>query len=292
MKEALISMYRKGFKILDGSGIGSFYPVKVINSFIIKHLKSDFTETQGHKIFLDSKDSSRLSIMGTYEPFETELVKKEIKKGDIVLDIGANIGYYTLIFAELVGEEGKVFAFEPEPTNFALLKKNVEISGYQNVMLVQKAVSNKTGKFKLYLCEDNNGGHSIYKQHNSKRSVEVETTRLDDYFKNDGGKINFIKMDIEGAEMEAIQGMPSLLKKNKNVKIISEFNPPLLKQGGIEPAEYLELLIGFGFKLLEVSEREKGMKPVDISKLLEMYALSKRRYTNLLCVRESKAIGQ
>jgi len=98
--------------------------------------------------------------------------------------------------------------------------------------------------------------------------------------------IDFIKIDIEGAEKEAIQGMSSFLKKNKNVKVVSEFNPPLLKQGGIEPEEYLELLTGFGFKLYEVSEREKKIKPVDIPKFLEMYALSKKKYTNLLCVRK------
>jgi len=288
MQKILITMYKKGFEILDGSGIGRFYPVKVTNSFIIKHLKSSFVEVQGHKMFLDSEDSLRLSIFGAWEPFETELVKKEIKKGDVVLDLGANIGYYTLIFAKLVGEGGKVFAFEPEPDNFALLKKNVEINGYQNVILVRKAVSNKTGKFKLYLSDDNKGGHSMYplSPQDGSQSIEIEAIRLDDYFENYDGKIDFIKMDIEGAEEKAIQGMSSLLKKNKNVKIVSEFNPPTLKQGGIEPEEYLELLTGFGFKLYEVSEQEKKIKPVDIPKFLEMYAPSKRKYTNLLCTRE------
>jgi len=289
MRKILIPIYKKGFKILDGSGIGSFYPVKVINRFIIHRLKSSFAEVQGNKMFLDSKDSLLFSIIGAYEPFETELVKKEIKKGDVVLDLGANIGYYTLIFAKLVGEKGKVFAFEPEPDNFALLKKNVEINGYKNVVLVQKAVSNKTGKLKLYLCKDNTGGHSIHpfeSPQDGNQSIEIEATRLDDYFKTYDGKIDFIKMDIQGAEKEAVQGMSSLLKKNKNVKVVSEFWPSGLKQGGIEPEEYLELLTGFGFKLYEVSEREKKIKPVDIPKFLEMYAPSRRKYTNLLCIRE------
>lgn len=140
MRKILLSVYKEGVKILSGHRIRNFYPVKVINSFIISHLKSNFAEVQGHKMFLDSKDSLRLSIHGIYEPLETELAKKEVKKGNVVLDIGANIGYYTLIFAKLVGEDGKVFAFEPDPTNFALLKKNVEMNGYKNVMFVQKAV--------------------------------------------------------------------------------------------------------------------------------------------------------
>ena len=263
-----------------------FYPVKAINSFIISHLESSFAEVQGHKMFLDSKDSLRLSINGVYEPLETEIVQKEIKSGNVVLDIGANIGYYTLIFAKLVGEKGKVFAFEPDPDNFALLKKNIKINGYRNVILVQKAVSNKSGKLKLYLCEDNPGDHRIYNSHDSRKSVEIEAIRLDDYFKDYDGKIDFIKMDIQGAEGGAIQGMLNLLKKNKTIKIVSEFWPVGLKRFGIDPDEYLKLLIEFGFRLYEVNEQEKKIKPVNIPKLLEIYTLEKENETNLLCIRE------
>lgn len=236
-----------------------------------------FYLVDGHKMFLDSKDSLHLSINGIYEPFETELVKKEIKKGDVVLDIGANIGYYTLIFAKLVGENGKVFAFEPDPTNFSLLKKNVEINGYGNrVVLVQKAVSNKTEKIKLYLCEDNKGDHRIYDSHDGRQSIEIEAIRLDDYFKNYNGTIDFIKMDIQGAEGWAIQGMHNLLKKNKTVKIVTEFWPIGLKGSGIDPDEYFKILIELGFKLYEINEQEKKIKPINIPKV-----------TNLLCMRKN-----
>ena len=69
----------------------------------------------------------------------TALVKRIVRNGDIVVDIGAHIGYYTLIFARLVGPKGKVFAFEPEPNNFNLLIKNIKINGYKNIIPVQKA---------------------------------------------------------------------------------------------------------------------------------------------------------
>ena len=285
MRKIMLSIYKKAVKILSGHGIGNFYPIKVIHSFVISYLKSNFAEVQGHKMFLDSKDSLCLSINGVYEPFETELVKKEIKKGDVVLDLGANIGYYTLIFAKLVGKRGKVFAFEPDPTNFSLLKKNVEINGYKNVELVQKAVSNKTGKIKLYLCEDNKGDHRIYNSHDGRQSIEIEAIRLDDYFKNYNGAVDFIKMDIQGAEGGAIQGMFNLLKKN-NVKIITEFWSIGLKRFGIDSEECLKLLIEFGFKLYEVNEREKKIKPVNVPKLLEVYTPKKENFTNLLCLKE------
>jgi FkbM family methyltransferase len=277
-------MYKKVSKILPG--IGRFYPIRIANNFMIPHLKSNFAVVQGHKMFLDSKDSLCLSIYGVYEPFETELVKKEIKKGDVVLDIGANIGYYTLIFAKLVGGEGKVFAFEPDPTNFTLLKKNVEINGYKNVIMVQKALSNKTGKIKLYLSEDNKGDHRIYDSGDNRQSIEIESIRLDDCFKNYNGGIDFIKMDIQGAEGGALQGMSNLLNKNKNVKIVTEFWPIGLKGFGIEPEDYLKLLLKHGFKLYHTNEEKKEIEEVtNIFKLLEIYTPEKGNYTNLLCTR-------
>lgn len=284
MRKILLLMYKDATKILSGHGIGRFYPVRIINNFIISYLKSNFAEVQGHKMFLDSKDSLYLSINGVYEPFETELVKKEIRKGDVVLDIGANIGYYTLIFAKLVSEEGKVFAFEPDPTNFALLKKNIEINEYKNVILVQKAVSNKTGKIRLYLSEDNKADHRIYDSHDGRQSIEIESIRLDDYFKNYDRKIAFIKMDIEGAEGGALQGMTNLLKENKNVKIATEFWPIGVKKFGMEPEEYLKLLLKHNFKLYHINEQEKKIEPANISELLETYTLEKENFTNLLCV--------
>jgi FkbM family methyltransferase len=285
MRKILFPVYKKAAKILSGHGLGKFYPVRVVNNFLISHLKPPFAEVDGHKMFWDSGGILGLLIHGIYEPLETELVKKEIKKGEVVLDIGANIGYYTLIFAKLVGEEGKVFAFEPDPTNFSLLKKNVELNGYKNVVLVQKAVSNKTGKIRLYLSKDNRADHRIYNSGDGRQSIESEATRLDDYFKNYDGKIAFIKMDIQGAEGGALQGMFNLLKKN-NVKIAMEFCPIGLKRFGMEPEECLKLLTESGFTLYEIAEREKKIKPVDIPKLLEIYTPEEENRTNLFCQRE------
>jgi FkbM family methyltransferase len=87
---------------------------------------------------------------------------------------------------------------------------------------IKKAVSNKTGNIRLYLCEDDIGDHRIYNSYDNHQSIQIEVTRLDDYFKDYNGKIDFIKMDIQGAEDAALQGMLYLLKKNKNLKIITE----------------------------------------------------------------------
>jgi len=279
-----LAIYRAVKSVLGGYGIGRFYPIRVVHLFVLKRLKSNFATVQGHKMFLDSKDSLNLFINGIYEKFETELIKKEIKQDDIILDIGANIGYYTLMFAKLVGENGKVFAFEPDPTNFALLKKNVEINGYKNVVLINKAVSNKTGKLRLFLCENNKGDHRIYDSKDGRKFIEIESVKLDDYFKNQNDKINFIKMDIQGAEYGAVKGMCGLLNKNKNVKIISEFWPIGLKRSGVEPIEFLKLLVEHGFKISEVNEVKDKIIPIDTpNSLLKEYTIKKENFTNLLC---------
>ncbi|MDP2946996.1 MAG: FkbM family methyltransferase [Nanoarchaeota archaeon] len=282
MRKILLSIYKKINKVLLGTGVRRFRLVKAVDNFVARFIKSDFTLIQGHKMFLDSEDSLRLSLSGVYEPFETETIKDIVKKGDIVMDIGANIGYYTLLLARFVGDKGKVIAFEPDPDNFVLLKKNVEINGYKNVILVQKAVSNKTEKIKLYLHKNDKKQHSIYDSSNSRKSIEVESIRLDNYIDEE---IDFIKIDVEGAEGEITQGMDNLLKGNKKIKIITEFSPCSLEKSSVGPKEFLELLLGHNFKLYEISEQKKELKQTNPAKLLGVYTARNRRGTNLLCVK-------
>lgn len=248
----------------------------------VRSLKSDFAVIDGHKMFLDSADSLALSIYGVWEPLETDLVKKEIKEGDTVLDIGANIGYYTLIFAKLVGENGRVFAFEPDPENFAILKKNIEINGYQNITLVQKAVSNESKMIKLYLS-GRKGDHRIYDPNNGKHrpAIEVEAVRLDDFFGDGHGPIQFIKMDIQGAEGRAFLGMTDLLDKNKSIKIVTEFVPKMLKMCGTEPADCLDFLLTQNFKFYSLNEERKKITLTNLDDLL-----MPNTNTNLFCVKK------
>lgn len=270
--------------ILKGTGIGSFFPLNLI----LEHLKSDYTLVQGHHMYLDAHDTLGLSLNGTYEELETALVTKEVKKGDIVVDIGANIGYYTLLFARLVGDEGKVYAFEPDPASFALLKKNVEKNGYKNVVLVKKAVSDKTGTIKLYICEENKGDHRIYNSGDKRKYVEIKSTRLDDYFGEIHENINFIKMDIQGSEGLALKGMADILKRNANLKIILEFWPIGLKRSGTSAAAVLEFLLNERFSLSELDENTKRLSPVTMNALLKKYKDQSEEYTSLYC---SKRVG-
>jgi len=128
--------------------------------------------------------SRSLADCGIWEPFETDLVRREIQPGDTVLDIGANIGYFTLLFAQLVGAQGRVYAFEPDPTNFHILRRNIERNGLKNVVPEQKAVSSRTGKIRLFSDKTNRGDNRTFDPGNGRDWVEVDAVSLDEYFSN------------------------------------------------------------------------------------------------------------
>lgn len=247
--------------------------------------KATLVNVMGQKMFLDPGDALQLSRTGSYEPFSTAIAKKNIKKGDTVLDIGAYIGYYTLIFAALVGREGRVFAFEPEPESFTLLKKNIAANHYENVTALNKAVADYTGKTALYLSGVNKTDSRVYDSQDNRAHIEVKSVCLDQYFQDYAAGVDFIKIDIQGAEVKALRGMINLLKRSKNIKILTELYPSGLQTCSASAQEYLGSLIGLGFKIYNINETKKKLEPVDPGALLEIYTPESNNATNLFCVK-------
>ena len=252
MKKKIHAIYKKSYKIFIGTNIGRYGIVRKLSRFLNSNLKPDWVEIEGEKMYLDEVDALCLSINGIHEKLVTNLIKKEIHSGDVVLDIGAHIGYYTLQFANLVGSTGKVYAFEPEPKNFELLKKNVQINKHDNVVLIQKIVSDKDGIVEFFISKFDSIGNKLFKSDESGSSIKVGSTTLDEYFKDLKKKIDFIKMDIQGGEGKATLGMKNLLKENKNLKIIQQWAPEPLKQNHTNPEDHLKFLQHIGYKFYEI----------------------------------------
>lgn len=270
-KSTIQNLYRKFIKKMSqGHGFGKNPIIKKFLKNIEGNLKTEFAEIQGSKMFLDPGDSLNLSINGVYGELDTKIVREQIKEGDIVIDVGANIGYYTLIFAQLVGKSGKVFAFEPEPKNFEILKKNIEINNYDNVIVEQKIVSEKCGKMKLYVSNSDIVGHRIQQMGNLENFVEVESVTLDDYMKklNLDEKVNFIKIDVEGAEPNVLEGSKEILEKNNHLKIFTEFNRAVVKNYGTDPKKMIDLLYEKGFEIYLPNYKDNKINLTNADELL------------------------
>ena len=298
----LFSIFKRILKPLLGTGLGRFHLLMRLYTFLYQRLAPQgviLLEVYGHKMYVDGQDvgfTPLFLVKNAYEKQVIRVFENEIKQGAVVLDIGANIGYHTLTAAKLVGQDGKVFAFEPEPSNFDLLVKNIEINGYSNVIPVQKALSNKGGKAKLFLHEAYRGAHSLLPDNVSilsagseastflGRCCEVEVETLDELFKDYEGKIDFIKIDVQGAEMAVLGGGKNMIEKNKDLKIVTEFWPAGLRQfPGSSPEEYLNMLESYGFKLYLIDESKGSVAPFDGASFLSKYR--EPESINLLCQR-------
>ena len=211
------------------------------------------------------------------DAFEIELLKRFIKKGNIVLDIGANVGFYSEIIAELVGPQGEVHSFEPDPVNFRHLADSCKKKS--NVFANNMAVSNEPGELKLYTSKFLNVDHRTYPVDNYGESFNVKAVTIDHYLK--GKKVDFIKMDIQGAEMFALQGMKETLTANKDVKLICEFWPFGLRSAGFTVAEFQQFLIENGFLLYLILNDE----PVILETLSEYADKPEEDYYNILLSR-------
>ncbi len=268
-----------------------FSKVKKVILPIVNYLKPEYLVIDGHKLYIDKWDtavSQELILSGKWEEYETSLFKRSIKKGDVVLDIGAHIGYYTLIAADIVGDEGKVYAFEPDPKNFTLLEKNVRENGYKNVELVNKAVAEKTGSSRLYLNTENTGDHRIYSASDKRRSIKIQAISLDDFFRDKNKRINMIKMDIQGSEVRAFKGAIKLIKQNQNIKILTEFWPYGLRLSGSSAKEYARLLLGNNFKLFNLDEVKKKKRKINEEELLYPFDAGVDSFKYLFCLKKNK----
>jgi FkbM family methyltransferase len=152
---------------------------------------------------------------GSFESAEVAFVRARLKPGDVVLDLGANAGLYTLIAAQAVGESGHVYAFEPGERAVELLRNNLAINHVTNVTVIEAAVSNETGEASFAVANDTalSSLAEISRDDQQIASWQtVRTVRLDDAVVQHGiPSVAFIKMDVEGAEKLALDGAPNLL---------------------------------------------------------------------------------
>jgi len=229
--------------------------------------------------------SASLIHAGCFEPFLTELVAAEVRPGDTVLDLGAHVGYYTLLLARLVGPGGRVVALEPDPDNFALLSRNVALNGYASRVSLYNLAAAAPGKLALYRSADNAGDHRVHPADGDRPAVSVDAVAVDGLFRDRRGGIDFVKMDVQGAEGAALEGMAGLLGRSRRAKVMLEFWPFGLVRAGYTAERLLDRLGELGFRLSEADEAERLVRRTDPRALLAEYPAADDVFTNLWCVK-------
>jgi len=192
---------------------------------------------------------------GIYEPAVTAKIRELLEPGHTFIDIGANIGYFTFMAAALVGVEGSVYAFEPNPDNIDLLELSIIANGFANVHLFPYAVAEVSQSFKLDAGASSNAriiDFSAEAVPGLNMPQIVESVTLDETLA-DVIKIDMIKLDIEGAEPRAWQGMEEIVRKHRPV-ILLEYSPELLRvTSHIEPASFLDKVADAGYEMFILS---------------------------------------
>lgn len=198
---------------------------------------------------------ARIALRRTYEPHVARQARALLRPGMRVIDLGANIGYYTLLAAARVGSTGRVAAFEPDPANAALLARSVAANGFTNITLFACAAASARAAVNL-LLDDSNGRLVSADTPGARR---VQAVALDQLLGPDY-PVDLIKMDIEGAEGLALAGMQGIIAANRPT-IICEFSPPALRAvSQMTPEEYLARLRAPGYSIY-VIDRVRGLSP-------------------------------
>ena len=285
--------FKLTMKLIGNKGLAKNRLGNSVKDFLIRNCKTNEMSVNGYKMLLH--DNMEISLR-PYEPIETEIVKTHVKKNNIVVDIGANIGYYTLLMAL---NQAKVFSYEPEPKNFKLLQKNVNLNNFSsNVKLYNKAVSNYNGFSKLFLAKGAPGMHTLSNNRFDSNSIDVNfinrrlgTTPFLEFInkveqkirkpmvmaaamqdmsnvanivvevtKLNLDKIDFAKIDVEGHELHVLEGMKIL-----PTKILIEFNPLYLQASGKNYNDFFHFIEKFTIKQIS----KDGLEELDYEELIK-----------------------
>jgi len=219
-------------------------------------------------------------LYGIYEPSILDVIAKYLKKDDVFIDIGANIGQHSMFAASIVEKNGKVYSFEPIPRIYKQLLDSVHINKFNNIVNVYNlALGEKDNVQTLYISSKNIGGSSLIKTQGADEKIEVKMTKGDNILLQ-LQQVNFIKIDVEGYEYEALSGISATLEHHHPI-IILEFNGELYNRNSNHGDKIITLLNNLGYSLYDIGDNMK--KIVDKENFLGLFVTQKAQ-TDILCL--------
>ena len=230
----------------------------------------------GHKIFVDTRDlalTPHILLDGFWEAWITKVFVTRLRTGMTVVEVGSNFGYYSLLAAANVGSSGKVYCFEANPAVAEMLTDTLTINGFLDRCKVDnKAVYSKSGQLQFGCQPRFVAGSSLgyAGAGGSVTTIEVEGISLDEYL-SDGTRVDLLKIDAEGSELEIIRGARRVLTQNPDINLIIEYSPRLLsKVSGSGAAEVLaDELASMGFRAFRITT-ESTLEPRTRDQLLSL----------------------
>lgn len=211
------------------------------------------------ELFVDLRDigvGQPLYFGGKFEPSETQFISQHLRPGMSMIDVGANLGYHTTHAARLVSPSGRVLAIEPDPYNFALLKRNIAWNALASVTPLNVALGAADGVANLYCSPENLGDHRLFcGPADGRRSVPVPVVRLDDLCNEHAmASVDLVKMDVQGYEPYVLQGMQRTLRNNPRLIVITEFWPVGMEAAGSSAEAFFEAFAPHGFTAYRLDE--------------------------------------
>lgn len=243
---------------------------------ISRPLESDKTHMavarmrEGFRMTLNRGESYEriMYYSGLYAPVIAQLFKRIVQSGDTVIDGGANIGFFSLLSAKLVGRTGSVHSFEPIPATFAQLSQNIKLNGYFNITANCQALASSVGQVEFEVPLETETNQSLGRLASALLSgrgsrVAVQTRTLDSYVETAGiGQIKLAKLDLEGSELDAIRGMQRILGAHHITYLICELNTPLLDQQGIPHSALRDVLADHGYEAYFIKASRGYRRPL------------------------------
>jgi FkbM family methyltransferase len=209
--------------------------------------------------------SARLTAERIWDFDQTLLLLKYVQPGDIVVDVGANIGYYARLLGRCAGRRGTVYAFEPDPDNLRVLRANAARAWPCKVEILPVALGDTAGPALLYRSPDNFGDHRLsYRE--GRGTCPIDVVRADDVLGASDRPVTLIKIDVQGTEEKVLQGMRRLIDRNApHLAVFVEFSPELLRLAGSSADSFLDLIDRLGARVLRFGSngRELMIWPAD-----------------------------
>jgi FkbM family methyltransferase len=203
----------------------------------------------------DASSLFSLPFTGEFEKKETDIVRRLIANGSVCVDAGANFGYYTTILSEEAGPDGAVHAFEPLAHTFKILERNLEANNINNTFINELALDEMAGKKEIFLPDIGiSGSFKLHRYKKSYNSFQINAESLDSYARRKNiNSIDFIKADIEGAELLLIKGSDFVLKSFKPILFI-EIQKTSTQLFGYEPIDLIELINDYGYSARSITK--------------------------------------